>query len=139
MNGVKIKLIVRGFCCLRPGVPGLSENIEVISIIGRFLEHSRIYYFSGGHTDPSKGLYFVGSPDWMHRNLNVRVEVATPLFSEESKNSAWKILSVNLYDKRSTWIMKPDGSYSQNKPENETEKKGTHQILMEDSEENNFS
>jgi polyphosphate kinase len=139
MNGVKVKLIVRGFCCLRPGVPGLSENIEVISVIGRFLEHSRIYYFSGGHTDPSKGLYYVGSPDWMHRNLNVRVEVVTPLFSEESKNTAWKILSVNLYDKRSTWVMKPDGSYSQNKPENEAEKRGTHQVLMDDSEENNFN
>ncbi|MEE2744302.1 MAG: polyphosphate kinase 1 [Bdellovibrionota bacterium] len=139
INGVKIKLIVRGFCCLRPGVPGLSENIEVISIIGRFLEHSRIYYFSGGQTDPSKGKFFIGSPDWMHRNLNVRVEVAVPLVTEESKSVAWKILNVNLNDKRSSWKMNQDGSYTQKVPEGEKEKLGSHAVLMSDSEENNFS
>ncbi|MDC0255768.1 polyphosphate kinase 1 [Bacteriovoracales bacterium] len=139
INGVKIKLIVRGFCCLRPGVTGLSENIEVISIIGRFLEHSRIYYFSGGQSDPSKGKFFIGSPDWMHRNLNVRVEVAVPLVTDESKSVAWKILNVNLNDKRSSWKMNQDGSYTQKVPEGEKEKLGSHAVLMSDSEENNFS
>tara|TARA_Y100001954_G_C15821705_1_gene610285 strand:- start:405 stop:2603 length:2199 start_codon:yes stop_codon:yes gene_type:complete len=139
MNGVKVKLIVRGFCCLRPGVEGLSDNIEVISVIGRFLEHSRIFYFSGGQKDRLKGKFFIGSPDWMHRNQNLRVEVATPLFTDESKKEAWNILTVNLNDKRSTWKMAPDGTYTQNKPESGKEERGTHLQLMKDSEENNFS
>ena len=75
----------------------------------------------------------------MHRNQNLRVEVAVPLFTDESKREAWNILSVNLKDKRSTWKMASDGTYSQNKPENSGEEKGTHLLLMKDSEENNFS
>src|SRR5262249_5432909 len=75
---VKIDLIVRGFCVLPPGVPGLSENIQIRSIIGRFLEHSRIYYFQNGTAAPAAGEFYIGSADWMRRNLSERVEVITP-------------------------------------------------------------
>ncbi|MFA7237173.1 MAG: polyphosphate kinase 1, partial [Phycisphaeraceae bacterium] len=77
--GVRIDLIVRGFCCLRPGVKGLSENIRVTSVIGRYLEHSRIFYFRGGAADPIDGEYYIGSADWMYRNLLARVEAITPI------------------------------------------------------------
>ena len=73
--GVKIELFVRGFCCLRPGVAGMSENIRIVSILGRFLEHSRIYYFLNGGAEE----FFIGSADWMNRNLDWRVEAITPL------------------------------------------------------------
>ena len=73
--GVPIDLIIRGFCCLRPGVPGHTENIRIRSIIGRFLEHSRILYFANGRQDPAEGEYFIGSADWMFRNLSKRIEV----------------------------------------------------------------
>ena len=75
---MKIDLIVRGFCTLRPGVPGLSENIRVISVIGRFLEHSRIFYFRNGAADPVDGEFYIGSADWMYRNLHARVEADRP-------------------------------------------------------------
>jgi len=73
--GVKIRLIVRGFCCLHPGLEGVSENIEVLSVIGRFLEHSRVFYFRNGATEPLGGRFLIGSTDWMYRNLNRRVEL----------------------------------------------------------------
>src|SRR5262245_31237115 len=77
--GVSIDLIIRGFCVLPPGVPGLTERVRVISVIGRFLEHSRIYYFQNGTADPAAGDYFIGSADWMERNLSRRVEAITPV------------------------------------------------------------
>ena len=77
--GVPIDLIIRGFCCLRPGVPGHTENIRIRSIIGRFLEHSRIFYFANGKQDPVEGEFFIGSADWMFRNLSKRIEVVTPV------------------------------------------------------------
>jgi polyphosphate kinase len=78
--GVPIDFIIRGFCCLRPGVTGLTEGARVRSIIGRFLEHSRIFHFAAGHEDPVQGDFFIGSADWMFRNLSKRVEVVTPVF-----------------------------------------------------------
>jgi hypothetical protein len=77
--GVKITCIVRGFCCLRPGVPGLSENIRIVSVVGRFLEHARIFHFAAGQDDPVDGEWYIGSGDWMSRNLNNRVEAVAPV------------------------------------------------------------
>ena len=134
--GVKIELIVRGFCCLRPGIEGLSENIEVTSIIGRFLEHSRIYYFSGGKKNPMEGTIYIGSADWMWRNLMGRVEVMTPLLSDEVKSVAWHTLKVNLEDEFSSWVLTPTGKYEKKKKSTSKKEKciGTHEILMREIE-----
>ena len=98
-------------CCLRPGVPGLSENIRVRSILGRFLEHSRIFWFQGGADDPLDGEFLIGSADWMYRNLQTRVEAATPILRRELRSHLWDILSICLEDRRSAWEMQPDGTY----------------------------
>ncbi len=132
--GVQVDLIVRGFCCLRPGVPGLSENIRVISVIGRFLEHSRIFWFSGGRADPLEGDFFIGSADWMYRNLNTRVEVATPVETPPLRRRLWEILQIALHDRRQAWEMHPDGTYRQRSTEglaaDDPRALGTHQRLM---------
>ncbi|MBL9141608.1 MAG: polyphosphate kinase 1, partial [Phycisphaerae bacterium] len=109
--GVQIDLIVRGFCCLRPGVPGLSENIRVRSLLGRFLEHSRIFWFGAGQDEPLQGEYIIGSADWMYRNLQTRVEAATPVRGAAQRQELWDILQMCLEDRRSSWEMLPDGSY----------------------------
>ncbi|MWL87777.1 polyphosphate kinase 1 [Cupriavidus sp. SW-Y-13] len=106
--GVKIDLIVRGVCALRPGVPGLSENITVRSIVGRFLEHHRVYYFHTGGDD----VLYLSSADWMDRNLFRRVEVAFPVLDRTLKARVIKEgLQVHLRDNASAWIMQPDGEY----------------------------
>jgi polyphosphate kinase len=131
--GVAIDLIIRGFCCLRPGVPGRTENIHVRSIIGRFLEHSRIFYFANGSQDPAEGEYFIGSADWMFRNLSKRVEVDAPIFAPSPKQRLWEILDICLRDRRQAWVLKPDGKYLQLHAEKgapETEAVGMHQALM---------
>ncbi len=125
--GVRIDLNVRGFCCLKPGVPGMSDNIKVISVIGRFLEHERIYYF---HNEGAPE-YFIGSADWMYRNLNNRVECITPIQEPSLQKKLWHILETLFNDQRQAWDMQPDGKYIQRKPQNETQEKGTHDILME--------
>lgn len=125
--GVSIDLIVRGFCCLRPGVKGMSEKIRVISVIGRFLEHSRVFYFRNGQEDPLNGDFFIGSADWMYRNLHARVEAITPIYDRTLKEKLWEILQVSLNDKRQVWMMKPDGTYAQRR----TEENGTHHKLMQ--------
>src|SRR5579883_3055283 len=130
--GVPIDLIVRGFCCLRPGVPGHTENIRVRSIIGRFLEHSRIFYFANGSEDPVAGEYFIGSADWMFRNLSKRIEVVTPLFASAPKERLWEILDICLRDQREAWILGADGRYAQLHPKEGdcgSESIGTHQTL----------
>ena len=132
--GVPIDLIVRGFCCLRPGVPGHTENIRVRSIIGRFLEHSRIFYFANGSEDPTEGEYFIGSADWMFRNLSKRIEVVTPVFAEDPKQRLWEILDICLRDRRLAWVLGPDGNYVQLHPDEAAsgpEHVGTHQTLMD--------
>lgn len=111
--GVQVDLVVRGFCCLRPGVAGLSENIRVRSIVGRFLEHSRIFWFGAGQDDPLAGDFFIGSADWMYRNLQTRVEAATPVLGADARRTLWDILQVCLEDRRSAWQMQPDGTYRQ--------------------------
>jgi polyphosphate kinase len=110
--GVQVDLIVRGFCCLRPGVPGLSENIRVRSVLGRFLEHSRIFWFQAGKDDPLDGDFFIGSADWMYRNLQTRVEAAAPLQRPEHRARLWEILSMALEDRRQAWEMRGDGTYA---------------------------
>ena len=106
--GVKIDLIIRGICCLRPGIPGLSENIQVVSIVGRFLEHSRIYYFENNH-DP---ILYLSSADWMPRNLVRRVEVAFPIEDPAlGKKIITEVLPALLNDRVKARELQPDGSY----------------------------
>ena len=111
MAGVRVDLIVRDSCRLRPGVPGLSENIRVVSVVGRFLEHSRIYYFYNGGAEE----YYIGSADCMSRNLVSRVEVLTPVEPEPLRAELRVTLDTLLNDQRSAWDMQPDGSYVQRK------------------------
>jgi polyphosphate kinase len=109
--GVPIDLIIRGFCCLKPGVPGRTEGIRIRSIIGRFLEHARIFHFAAGHEDPVAGEFYIGSADWMHRNLSNRIEVITAVSDSALKERLWEVLDINLRDQRQAWVMKSDGSY----------------------------
>jgi polyphosphate kinase len=131
--GVAIDLVVRGLCCLRPGIAGRSDNIRVRSIIGRFLEHSRLFHFAAGKEDPLAGEFYIGSADWMFRNLSRRVEVVTPVTSPGPKQKLWEILDICLRDRRQAWILKSDGSYVQLRPEGAdaaSEAVGTHATLM---------
>ncbi|MEO1689907.1 MAG: polyphosphate kinase 1 [Cyanobacteria bacterium J06631_6] len=125
--GVQIDLIIRGICCLRPGLSDISENIRVISIIGRFLEHSRIFYF---HNDGAEEIY-IGSADWMTRNLSRRVEAVAPIESPEIFRDLQEILGVMLADNRKAWELKPDGTFVQRKPQNGESANSTHDIFME--------
>ncbi|MBS0190946.1 MAG: polyphosphate kinase 1 [Planctomycetes bacterium] len=133
--GVPVTLIVRGFCCLRPGVPGLSENIRVISVIGRFLEHSRIFHFRGGFEDPLDGEWLISSADWMYRNLSNRVEVAVPIRDRDARKKLQRILEVSLLDQRNAWDLQPDSTYVLRKPAEDAEPdspqaSGTFNTLM---------
>lgn len=109
--GVNIDLIVRGVCCLRPQVAGLSENIRVISILGRFLEHSRIFYFRNSAEEASDGEIYIGSADWMYRNLNARVEAVVPVEENALRLRCWEILQIMLHDERQVWDMSCEGAY----------------------------
>ena len=129
--GVEIDLIVRGVCTLRPGVPGMSERIRVVSVIGRFLEHSRIFYFQNGAREPLDGEFYIGSADWMYRNLETRVEAVVPIEDPVQREKLWAILQIVLQDRRQGWDMKPDGTYVQRIPDDPEKQVGTHQTLMD--------
>lgn len=124
--GVNIDMIVRGVCRLIPKKKGLSENIRVHSIIGRFLEHSRVYYFHNGGND----LYFTGSADWMHRNLDARVELLAPIEHPMLKKYLQFMLNISLRDNRQRWVMKSNGSYRKVERKKGEKKLGTHDYLM---------
>jgi polyphosphate kinase len=112
LAGVKIELIVRDTCRLRPGIPGLSENIRVISVVGRFLEHGRIYYFHNGGNEE----YFIGSADCMKRNLESRVEVVAPVEDPALRKQLRTVIDLQLHPNHAAWEMHPDGSYSRTVP-----------------------
>ena len=107
-SGVKISLIIRGICCLYPQRKNLSENIKVISIIGHFLEHSRIFWFCNNGDNQ----VFIGSADWMKRNLDRRIEAITPIEDYELKSKIFSLLQTYMKDDYFSWIMKEDGSYA---------------------------
>ncbi|NJL49084.1 MAG: RNA degradosome polyphosphate kinase, partial [Leptolyngbyaceae cyanobacterium SM2_5_2] len=124
--GVQIDLIVRGICCLRPAVPGVSDNIRVVSIIGRFLEHSRIFCFhNNGQIE-----YYIGSADWMTRNLDRRVEAITPIEDPALTAELQGILAITLADNRQAWDMAADGTFTQRRPAEGEDERGTQPTLM---------
>jgi polyphosphate kinase len=132
-QGLPIDLVIRGFCCLRPEVPGQTETIHVRSIIGRFLEHSRIFYFANGASDPQNGDFYIGSADWMERNLSRRVEVATPVLAPALRQRLWEILDIALKDCRQAWTMNSSGEYRHLEPQPGARgpaADGTHVTLM---------
>ncbi len=127
--GVEIDLIVRGICRLRPGLPGKSETVRVISIIGRFLEHARIFYFG----NDGKPEYFFGSADWMSRNLDYRVEAITPVEEVRLQEELRAILDLQLGDNVKAWDMRADGSYLQRTPADGEEPRNSQELLMQRS------
>ena len=130
MAGVKIDLYVRDTCRLRPGIAGVSENIRVVSIVGRFLEHARMYYFRNGGAEQ----YFIASADAMKRNLEARVEVMCPVTAPEQTLELRAIFNCYDADRRSAWDMQPDGSYLQRQPAEGESAEGTHQMLIAQAE-----
>ena len=114
--GVPIDLVVRGICCLRPGVPGLSDTIRVRSIVGRYLEHSRIYHFANGN-GPGRPIYYIGSADLMPRNLDRRVEALVPVDDPGLQARLHQVLDVNLADDQHAWHLSPDGAWSRTRGE----------------------
>ena len=125
--GVSVDLIVRGICCLRPGLKEISENIRVVSIVGRFLEHSRIFYF---HNNGQEEI-LMGSADWMPRNLDRRVEAVVPVADPDLIKDLEEILGIMLADNRHAWDLQPDGRYVQRRPTDGSPEQSSQKIFME--------
>ncbi|OQX72748.1 MAG: RNA degradosome polyphosphate kinase, partial [Campylobacteraceae bacterium 4484_4] len=125
MEGVQIDLIIRGICCLKPGLEGISENIRVISIIGKYLEHSRIFYFK--HASPQ---IYISSADWMPRNLEKRFELMIPIYPENISTKLRELLHLQLSDNKLAWELKSDDTYQLRTPK-EGEKKIDSQAFLE--------
>ncbi len=129
-DGVQVDLIVRDTCRFRPGLPGISEHARVLSVVGRFLEHARIYYFQNGGEEE----YFIGSADCMIRNLESRVEVVTPVENPKLRVFLREQLDAQLNDYRSAWAMQPDGTYVQRTPRSTEEETGCQQRMIAQAE-----
>jgi polyphosphate kinase len=125
--GVEIDLIVRGICCLRPGMPGVSDRIRVSSIVGRFLEHSRVWSFENGGAPE----YYIGSADWMPRNFDRRVEAVAPVDDPALHARLRSLLDTWLGDNRQAWDLESDGTWRQRVPAGEV--RATHDVLLTDS------
>ncbi len=125
--GVRIDLIIRDSCRIRPGIPGVTDNLTVISIVGRFLEHTRIYYFKNGGDEE----FYIGSADAMKRNLESRVEILVPVEGADPRRDLRRIFEVQLKDDRSAWEMQSDGSYVQRRPEKGSKGLSSQEALME--------
>ncbi len=126
-TGVKIDLVVRGMCCLRPGIPGVSHNIQVRSIIGRFLEHTRVYYFLNGGDE----LIYLSSADWMERNLDKRVETCFPVEGKKLITRVKKELEAYLTDNTHAWVLQPDGRYVRLSPTGNQNSRSAQASLLE--------
>ena len=124
--GVQIDLLVRGFCCLRAGVPGLSENIRVVCVLGRFLEHSRIFYFQNDGAEE----YFIGSADWMYRNLDFRVEAIAPVLDPLLREHLKEILDLGLADHGYAWTLEPDATWKRRTAPDGRPASGMQELLM---------
>jgi polyphosphate kinase len=125
--GVAIDLIVRGICRLRPGLQGRSETVRVISIVGRFLEHARIFYFANGGTPE----FYLGSADWMARNLLYRVEAAVPVEDPALQDELKTILDLQLSDNVKAWELQRDGRYVKRQPAAGEEPRSSQELLMQ--------
>jgi polyphosphate kinase len=125
--GVKVDLILRDTCRLRPGLPGLSDNVRVISIVGRFLEHARVFHFANNGDEE----WFLGSADCMTRNLNSRVEALAPVEEPRLRAELRELIDAQLADDRGAWEMGPDGSYALRQPPKGSKGKSSQQVLIE--------
>ena len=125
--GTEIDLIVRGICCLKPGLPGISDRIRVVSVVGRYLEHSRAYYFLNAGEEE----LYISSADWMPRNLDRRIEVAAPILDPGHLRTIRDMLEGMLRDNRQAWDLKPDGTYQQRNPGSAQDEVATHRLLMD--------